>query len=101
MYNKATNALWITYHNAAGVGTYFKGTITIYVNGSKTVIGDQEPVFIDRNQLARSASIDVVRGIDDWLDGWFFVEACAQLVWQRKWPTARPDTFGRFENALI
>ncbi len=50
MYNKATHALWVTYHNAAGLGTYFKGTITVYVDGNKTVIGDQNPIFIDKNQ---------------------------------------------------
>ncbi|MFA5797014.1 MAG: hypothetical protein WC916_03195 [Candidatus Woesearchaeota archaeon] len=50
MYNKATNALWITYRNNAAIGTYLKGTITLNANNNKVVIGDQEPIFIDKNQ---------------------------------------------------
>jgi archaellum component FlaF (FlaF/FlaG flagellin family) len=47
LYNKATNALWVTYHNKAGIGTYLLGTINL---GSSNKIGDPEPVFIDKNQ---------------------------------------------------
>ena len=50
MYNKATNALWVTYRNSAGVGEYLQGTITISDNGQPVVVGDQDPIFIDKNQ---------------------------------------------------
>ncbi|HIH31408.1 TPA: hypothetical protein HA235_01750 [Candidatus Woesearchaeota archaeon] len=50
LYNKATNSLWVTYRNRAGIGTYLKGTITLTVDGQTSVVGDQEPVFIDKNQ---------------------------------------------------
>jgi hypothetical protein len=49
MYNKATNALWVTYKNKVGLGTYLKGTITI--NGDEALkTGDDSPIFIDKNQ---------------------------------------------------
>ncbi|GIU69979.1 MAG: hypothetical protein KatS3mg002_1215 [Candidatus Woesearchaeota archaeon] len=50
IYNKATNTLWVTYHNLANIGTYIKGTITLNVDGQQVVVGDQEPIFIDKNQ---------------------------------------------------
>ena len=49
MYNKATNALWVTYKNNAGIGAYLKGTITL--NGNEaTKVADVDPLFIDKNQ---------------------------------------------------
>lgn len=59
MYNRATNALWVTYRNNAGIGTYLKGTITLTADGNKVVIGDQEPIFIDKNQY-KTISYDLV-----------------------------------------
>jgi hypothetical protein len=51
IYNKATKALWVTYSNKAGIGAFLKGTITLLVDGqNKGVIGDQDVVFIDKNQ---------------------------------------------------
>jgi hypothetical protein len=49
MYNKATNAIWVTYKNKAGIGAYLKGTITINGNEAQK-IADLEPIFIDKNQ---------------------------------------------------
>ncbi|MGV8150825.1 MAG: hypothetical protein ACP5NV_03805 [Candidatus Woesearchaeota archaeon] len=51
VYNRATNTLWLTYRNQAGIGTFLKGTITINADGNTLVIGDSEPVFIDKNQF--------------------------------------------------
>ncbi len=50
LYNRATNSLWVTYRNKAGVGTFLKGTITVTATGEVKVVGDQELVFIDKNQ---------------------------------------------------
>jgi archaellum component FlaF (FlaF/FlaG flagellin family) len=59
MYNKATNSLWVTYKNNAAIGTYLKGTITLTDNGQRKVVGDAEPVFIDKNQY-KTIAYDVV-----------------------------------------
>ena len=51
VYNTATKSLWVTYRNAAGLGAYLKGTITLVVDGqTRGVVGDQDLVFIDKNQ---------------------------------------------------
>lgn len=50
IYNRATKTLWVTYRNAANIGTFIKGTITLNANGQQIVVGDQEPIFIDKNQ---------------------------------------------------
>ncbi|HYD03642.1 MAG TPA: hypothetical protein VEC16_05065 [Alphaproteobacteria bacterium] len=50
VYNKATGSLWVTYKNNANIGTYFKGTITIDDAGERKVVGDEDPLFIDKNQ---------------------------------------------------
>jgi archaellum component FlaF (FlaF/FlaG flagellin family) len=59
IYNKATNTLWVTYHNLANLGTFVKGTITLTVNGQQIVVGDQDPIFIDKNQY-KTFTYDVV-----------------------------------------
>lgn len=59
VYNKATNTLWVTYHNLANLGAFIKGTITLIVNGQQIVVGDQEPVFLDKNQF-KTITYDVV-----------------------------------------
>lgn len=59
IYNKATNTLWVTYHNLANLGTFVKGTITLNVDGQQIVVGDQEPVFVDKNQY-KTITYDVV-----------------------------------------
>lgn len=50
IYNRATKTLWVTYRNAANIGTFIKGTITLNADGQQIVVGDQEPIFIDKNQ---------------------------------------------------
>ncbi|MBW2968236.1 hypothetical protein KY362_07155 [Candidatus Woesearchaeota archaeon] len=50
-YNKLTGMLQITFKNSADIVSYFKGTYTLTANGQEFVIGDEEPVFIDRNDL--------------------------------------------------
>jgi archaellum component FlaF (FlaF/FlaG flagellin family) len=59
VYNRATNSLWVTYKNNANIGTYLKGTITITNNGERKVVGDAEPVFIDKNQY-KTLTYDIV-----------------------------------------
>ncbi len=59
MYNKATNALWVTYRNTAGIGAYLKGTITLIAGTERKVVGDNEPIFIDKNQY-KTITYDVV-----------------------------------------
>jgi len=61
MYNKATNALWVTYKNKAGIGLYLKGTITL--NGNEaTKAGDVDPIFIDKNQYKTIIYTEYVDG---------------------------------------
>jgi archaellum component FlaF (FlaF/FlaG flagellin family) len=59
MYNKATNALWVTYKNNAGIGAYLKGTITLTAGTERKVVGDEVPIFIDKNQY-KTLTYDVV-----------------------------------------
>ncbi len=59
MYNKATNALWVTYKNNAGIGAYFKGTITLTDSTGRKIVGDDTPIFIDKNQY-KTILYDVV-----------------------------------------
>ncbi|HEY9705270.1 MAG TPA: hypothetical protein V6C58_22720, partial [Allocoleopsis sp.] len=59
VYNRATNSLWVTYKNNANIGTFLKGTITIDDNGQRKVVGDQEPIFIDKNQF-KTITYDIV-----------------------------------------
>jgi ribosomal protein L40E len=50
MYNKATHSLWVTYKNKANLGAYLQGTITLTDGAARKVVGDQDPIFIDKNQ---------------------------------------------------
>ena len=59
MYNQATNSLWVTYKNKAGIGAYLKGTITLTSGTERQVVGDQAPIFIDKNQY-KTITYDVV-----------------------------------------
>jgi len=59
MYNKATNSLWVTYKNKADLGAYFQGTITLISGSERKVVGDQDPIFIDKNQY-KTIAYDVV-----------------------------------------
>jgi hypothetical protein len=49
-YNRATNALEVTFKNDVNLGTYLKSTVTLFVNGEQFTVGDDTPVFIDKNQ---------------------------------------------------
>jgi archaellum component FlaF (FlaF/FlaG flagellin family) len=40
----------VTYKNQAGLGLYLTGTITIMDGTNRLVVGDEDPVFIDKNQ---------------------------------------------------
>jgi len=62
MYNKASNSLWITYKNKAGIGAYFQGTITVTSDAGRTVLGDSTPIFIDKNQYKTIAYDAVLTG---------------------------------------
>ncbi len=49
VYNRATEALEVTYKNNVNLATYFKSTITV-INGANTyTLGDPEAVFLDKN----------------------------------------------------
>lgn len=50
VYNKATSSLQVTYHNTVNLAEYFKSTITIRDSGNIRVVGDQEALFIDKNE---------------------------------------------------
>lgn len=50
VYNKATGALEVTYHNPTGLAEYFKSTITIRDGIEVVVIGDERAVFLDKNE---------------------------------------------------
>ena len=50
LYNRATKSLRVTYRNSAAAGTYLKRSITFNYDDQTAVVGDQEPVFIDKNQ---------------------------------------------------
>ncbi|MGV8171263.1 MAG: hypothetical protein ACP5OA_01045 [Candidatus Woesearchaeota archaeon] len=64
MYNKATNALWITYKNKAELGLYLKGTITINDGANRKIVGDETPIFIDKNQY-KTIIYDIVLENED------------------------------------
>jgi len=59
MYNKATNALWVTYKNKAAIGAYLQGTITLNTDTERKIVGDTAPIFIDKNQY-KTIAYDVV-----------------------------------------
>ncbi|MBN1544876.1 zinc ribbon domain-containing protein [Candidatus Woesearchaeota archaeon] len=50
-YNKLTGMIEITFRNNAEIATYFSGTYTLTANGQEFVFGDEEPVFIDKNDI--------------------------------------------------
>lgn len=50
VYNKATGALEVTYHNTVGMAEYFKSTITIRDGTTVKVTGDESPLFLDKNE---------------------------------------------------
>lgn len=49
-YNRATNSLEVTFRNEVELGAYLKSTITLFSNGEQFTVGDDNPVFIDKNQ---------------------------------------------------
>lgn len=50
VYNRATGALEVTYHNTENLATYFKSTITVRDGTDVVVLGDARPVFLDKNE---------------------------------------------------
>jgi archaellum component FlaF (FlaF/FlaG flagellin family) len=50
VYNRATGSLEVTYHNPLGLAEYFKSTITLHDGTVIKVTGDQEPIFLDKNE---------------------------------------------------
>ncbi len=54
-YNKLTGMVEITFKNDADIAEYFKGTYTLTANGEQFTFGDEEPVFIDRNDVKTMA----------------------------------------------
>jgi len=47
-YNRATNKLEVTYANNVDLSAFLKGTITLRYDGETQVVGDEDPVFIDK-----------------------------------------------------
>lgn len=50
-YNKLTGKIEITFKNNAAIATYVKGTYTLTVGGEEFTFGDDNAVFIDKNDL--------------------------------------------------
>jgi archaellum component FlaF (FlaF/FlaG flagellin family) len=50
VYNKATGALQVTYHNTVGLAEYFKSTITLRDGTVIKITGDKNPLFLDKNE---------------------------------------------------
>jgi archaellum component FlaF (FlaF/FlaG flagellin family) len=50
VYNKATGALQVTYHNPVNLAEYFKSTITLRDGTAVKVTGDLGPIFLDKNE---------------------------------------------------
>ncbi len=48
VYNRATQSLEVTYHNPQELALYFKGTITITGGDAAIVLGDENPLFLDK-----------------------------------------------------
>jgi len=50
VYNRASGALLVTYHNTVGLAEYFKSTITLRDGQTIKVTGDKEALFLDKNE---------------------------------------------------
>jgi hypothetical protein len=50
VYNKATGSLQVTYHNTENLAEYFKSTLTIRDGAAVKVTGDNDPIFLDKNE---------------------------------------------------
>ena len=50
VYNKATGALQVTYHNTQNLAEYFKSTITLRDDGNVRITGDNDAIFLDKNE---------------------------------------------------
>jgi hypothetical protein len=50
-YNKLTGMVEITFKNNADVAAYFKGTYTLKVGDEEFVFGDEDAMFIDKNDV--------------------------------------------------
>ncbi len=48
VYNKATRSLEVTYRNPQDQALFFKSTITITGGGQNIVLGDNDPLFLDK-----------------------------------------------------
>ncbi len=62
-YNKVTKSLEVTYHNPASVAEYFKTTINIPTREGNIVVGDEEPVFIDKGDY-KTISYEMPRPLE-------------------------------------
>jgi hypothetical protein len=49
-YNRLARQVEITYQNKVALSSYLKGTITLRYDGGTQVLGDEQPVFIDKSQ---------------------------------------------------
>ncbi|MBR9700823.1 hypothetical protein GOV11_03080 [Candidatus Woesearchaeota archaeon] len=50
VYNRATGSLEVTYHNTQDLAIYFRSTITITDGDNIIIIGDDSPIFLDKNE---------------------------------------------------
>ncbi|MCM2325675.1 MAG: hypothetical protein NDI94_04375 [Candidatus Woesearchaeota archaeon] len=49
-YNRLSNQIEVTYQNKVDLSAYLKGTITLKNGENTQILGDEEPVFIDKSQ---------------------------------------------------
>jgi hypothetical protein len=49
-YNRASNRIELTYQNKVDMSSYLKGTLTLRHSGGTQILGDEEPIFIDKGQ---------------------------------------------------
>ncbi len=50
-YNRISNRIEVTYQNKVDLSAYLKGTITVRYDGGTQILGDEEPLFIDKSQF--------------------------------------------------
>jgi len=50
-YNQLSNRIEVTYQNLVDLATYLKGTITLRYPDGTQILGDEDPIFIDKLQF--------------------------------------------------
>jgi hypothetical protein len=50
-YNRVSNKIEVTYQNKVDLSAFLKGTITLRSGDTTQILGDEEPVFIDKSEF--------------------------------------------------